>query len=360
MATYRTRDGRTQARIVGPDGKQIAKSFRTKTLAKLWATEAEADVARRVFIDPRSGETTFDTYAAGWLDERKRRLAPGTWKRDESYLRSLILPHLGSYPVGAIRTSDISGWISELDAKDSTKATAFQITRSVLERARRDKAIASNPADDVQSRPSPKRTARPGRALSDGELARVVQAAYDTNAATAFIVVALARLGLRIGEALGLRRDDFDLKAGTVAIQRSRDRDGTARPLKAHDEGDERVIPLPQDVANAYRSHINGQTATPISGELFVTERGTLMTYSNWRRRHWVPTIALADVGHLVPHDLRHSCVTRLFVVDRWTPAEVQAFVGHSDARITLEIYSHVNPSELPIPSPISFEIGQE
>ncbi|MDK1039844.1 MAG: tyrosine-type recombinase/integrase, partial [Actinomycetota bacterium] len=97
--------------------------------------------------------------------------------------------------------------------------------------------------------------------------------------------------------------------------------------------------------------HIATQKAVPIGGDLFVTSKSTPMSYHNWRRRQWLPIVERADIGHLVPHDLRHTCITRLFIADRWTPSEVKAFVGHTDARVTLDIYSHVNPSELPVPS---------
>lgn len=165
---------------------------------------------------------------------------------------------------------------------------------------------------------------------------------------------------LRVGEALGLRRGDFDLSAGLVTIERSRDRDGTARPLKGRYEGDRRVIPLPQSVRHAYAAHIDLQDSTPFGGDLFVTSKSTPLIYNNWRRRQWTRIVDEANVGHLVPHDLRHTCITRLFIVDRWTPAEVQAFVGHTDARVTLEIYSHVNPASLPVPSDLEIGIGQE
>jgi integrase len=51
------------------------------------------------------------------------------------------------------------------------------------------------------------------------------------------------------------------------------------------------------------------------------------------------------------PHDLRRTAATRLFLVDRWTPAEVQAFMGHLDPRVTLGIYTHVSTDDLPAPS---------
>ena len=54
------------------------------------------------------------------------------------------------------------------------------------------------------------------------------------------------------------------------------------------------------------------------------------------------------------PHDLRRTAATRLFTVDRWTPAEVQAFLGHRDPRVTLGIYTLVEAEDLPRPSTLN------
>jgi len=71
--------------------------------------------------------------------------------------------------------------------------------------------VSDDSADDVQDTPKPASGRRTGRALTNYEPSRVIGAAYDTNEKTAFVTVAMAQFGLRIGEALGLRRADFDL-----------------------------------------------------------------------------------------------------------------------------------------------------
>jgi integrase len=56
----------------------------------------------------------------------------------------------------------------------------------------------------------------------------------------------------------------------------------------------------------------------------------------------------------VTPHDLRRTAATRLFIVDRWNPAEVQAFLGHSDPRVTLGVYTKINAADLPQPSTLN------
>jgi integrase len=251
--------------------------------------------------------------------------------------------------VRAITSTDVSQWLSELDNAEATKAKALQIVRGVLDHARRDNAIRSNPVEDLASRPSPTRNARRGRALTDVELASLMAGAVEVG--NPLIIVAMARMGLRIGEALGLRRGDFDTGAAILSVERSRDRDGSIRPLKGKEEGDRRTLPMPPDVVEAFLLHTTGAGPLPITGDLFITRRGTPLQYNNWRRSFWLPAVKEAGLVDVVPHDLRKTCVTRLFVVDKWSPAEVQAFVGHSDARMTLGVYARVNTQDLPVPS---------
>jgi integrase len=54
----------------------------------------------------------------------------------------------------------------------------------------------------------------------------------------------------------------------------------------------------------------------------------------------------------------RRSAATRLFQVDRWNPAEVQVWLGHSDPRLTLAIYTHIEAVDLPKPSVLAMSNG--
>jgi hypothetical protein len=48
------------------------------------------------------------------------------------------------------------------------------------------------------------------------------------------------------------------------------------------------------------------------------------------------------------------SSITRLFVVARWTPGEVQRYLGHMDPRVTLAIYTHIAAEDPPAPPSMS------
>ena len=73
------------------------------------------------------------------------------------------------------------------------------------------------------------------------------------------------------------------------------------------------------------------------------------MSDSNGRKRTWRRIKAAVGV-ECRPHDLRHTVATRLFTVARWTPGEVQRYMGHLDPRVTLAIYTHITTEDLPAP----------
>jgi integrase len=330
------------------DGKQISENCDTLAMARVRAAEVEADKARGESVNREAGRVSFGEYAERWAATRGD-LARSSRDRDQSYLRSMILPKFADRPVASIRPSEIETWLSTLDRASATRAKALRIVATVLDLARRDGAFKVNPAADVK--PPKQNGQRDGRALTDDEMTAVFDAAEMVDSRTAAAVWLMARCGLRIGEVLALRRHDLDFDGGlvTVAVSMSR-RDGVKAPKT---DAGVRTIPMPADLAERLRRHLAEQTVTDFAGSVFVAPRGGLLRYDNWRTRTWDRIVAEADIGEVHPHDLRHTCATRLFVVDRWTPGEVQRFLGHRDPRVTLSVYTHVVAESLPTPSPI-------
>ena len=340
--------GTWQVRYRTPDGVQATKTFKRKIDASAFAEDIETDKRRGTYIDQQAGATTFSDYADRWLATRIDK-AQSTRDRDRSYLRSLILPHFGSRRVTTIQTSEIGEWVASMGRADATRSMALQIVRSVMELARRDRAIVTNPAVDVKSPGT--EPERVGQVLEDADIALLLEASEDVDESIAGVVWLMARAGLRIGEALAVQRSDIDFGAGTLTVQRTLTRKGEFKAPKGRKRGDQgRTIPMPPDLTDRLRVHVEQTSILSIDGLLFTGGQGRPLSYTNWLKRKWNRITEAAGVD-AVPHDLRHTVATRLMVVDRWSPAEVQHFLGHRDSRVTLAIYTHISSVDLPVPS---------
>ena len=67
------------------------------------------------------------------------------------------------------------------------------------------------------------------------------------------------------------------------------------------------------------------------------------MSLNVWRRRFWVPATKAAGLGHLRPHDLRHTAVA-LWIAAGAHPKEVAVRAGHTSVSFTLDRYGHLFP----------------
>ena len=331
-----------------PAGKSKERWYNRKVDAKHFAHGVETDKHRGEYLDPNAGRARFGVVAERWLATRSD-LARSTLDRDRSYLSTMVLPTFGDRAVGSITASEIETWLASLDRAPNARGKALQIVGSIFDLARRDRLIVANPAVDVK--PPPAKALHPGKALTDQQINQIIEAAEDIDERTAVVVHFMARCGLRIGEALALRRKDVDLDTSQLHVRTSMTRSGPVRPVKGrHREDEGRVIPIPDDVARRLRRHFNERPITGIDNYVVTAPRGGPLRYTNWRSRVWVKITERLDF-EVTPHDLRRTAATRLFIEDRWTPAEVQAFLGHRDPRVTLSIYTVVNARELPQPS---------
>ena len=144
--------------------------------------------------------------------------------------------------------------------------------------------------------------------------------------------------GLRIGELRGLRVEDVDFLRRTVRVERQRRQDGSIGPVKGRQA---RTVPLGQAVLDVLAAHL---AAYPASDEaLFVDEFGRPLGYTQWKR-------LLAAAGKsakvdLTSHSFRHFAASAL-ISGGASVKQVQAFLGHASAVITLRTYAHLFPGD--------------
>lgn len=134
----------------------------------------------------------------------------------------------------------------------------------------------------------------------------------------------LADTGMRLGEVLALRREDFD---GRVFHVRRTAHNGRAQQGTKTDHGESgagRIVPCPAELAELIRS----RPARIHTALLFPTPRGKIWWGRNFYRDVWAPAQQQSGLD-IRPHEMRHSYVTHLRAA-RIDDADLAAIAGHT------------------------------
>jgi integrase len=167
----------------------------------------------------------------------------------------------------------------------------------------------------------------------------------------ALLTVAIA-LGLREGEALGLRWEAIDLDARMLHVKVSLQRVGKqvllVEPKTARSR---RTVVMPEVVVAALRAHrVRQLEARMLAGSrwveggfVFTTRSGKPLEPSNMTKT-FKALLKEANVPNIRFHDLRHTAATFLLAMGV-DPRTIMETLGHSQISLTLNTYSHVLPS---------------
>lgn len=333
--------GRWQARYWDRSGHQhtAPTTFTTKAEASRYLATVETDVFRGEWIDHRLGRIPFDRWVQQWR-ETTVHLRPSTRARDESYLRSMILPAFASVLLSDIDHLSVRAWVADLSASGRSPATvvkAAQILAKIMASAVDAGLIASSPCVRV---PLPKIERQEMRFLTPAEVALLGET-IDSRYRAAVLVGAYA--GLRAGELFGLRGAGVDLLRRRLEIAEIVvEVRGclTFGPPKTR--AGRRSVPIPAFVAESLNQHLV-EHGVRSEDHVFSAPRGGPVRLAQWRRRFWLPALQEAELTPLRVHDLRHTAVA-FWIAAGANPTEIAARAGHASVVTVLDRYGHLLP----------------
>jgi integrase len=242
---------------IGPDGREKTKAFAKKVDADRYGTTQEADVARGAYVDPRTARMTVEQWCETWLTGYATR-RPSTIRSAEVHIAK-ITEHLGSVPLSMLRPSHVRSWTSGLREEGLADSYVYALHRrlsQIMSDAVHDEIIPKSPCSRRTSPGQGK--PRPYVATTDQ-----VWALYDVMPERYRAAILLgAFVGLRMGEACGLRVVDIDFLRGVVHPQVQY----PAEPLKT--ETSRTAVPIPLSLAVELSAHIQAG----YSGETLLTD----------------------------------------------------------------------------------------
>jgi integrase len=338
----KTSQGRYMARFpLGGRGRFRSKTFDRKIDAERWLTAQTSARDSGSWVDPRRSSETFGSVADAWLKSR-RDVAASTLARDDSYLRNLILPHLGQLQLREVTVEELDGWVQHLDeVADKAPATvrkAFQIASSVLDRAVTLRKIPANPARVGEGISLPAFDTSEMRFLEPAEVSALAGAVPDRYRA---LILSAAYTGLRWGELAGLKAKRLSLAERRLTVAESLAEVGGHLSFKApKTAASQRTVALPASLVAVLRDHLVEWPAVG-DGLVFTDPEGGPVRRTNFRRRVWLPAVAETVGEPMRFHDLRHTHAAWLIAHGEHAKT-IQGRLGHASIATTLDRYGHL------------------
>lgn len=371
--TYQGNDGYWHGRVtVGirddgrPDRRHVMAKTEAGAIAKVRKLEKQRDAARV----PKAGQRwTVSKWLTHWIDNiaTPPHVSENTHAGYRVDVEKHLIPGVGAHRLERLQAEHLERLYAKMQRDGSSAGTAHHVHRTIrnaLNEAVRRGHVPQNPALLAKA---PKLTDEEVEPYDLEEIRRLLNVASEQRNGARW-VVALA-LGLRQGEALGLKWTDVDLVNGTVRVRRGRlrpkyehgCRDGCGRkagfcPRRKQvrsDTGDtksragRRIIGLPEPVIRLLEAHRAQQESEREVARQLWHDEGYVFTKPDGRPlnpntdyHEWKELLRQAGLRDARLHDARHAAATVLLILGVPTPT-VMAIMGWSNAAMAKR-YQHL------------------
>ena len=342
---YRGKDGRWRSVVSMPGGKRQYLSGKTQK-----EVEGKLTATRRLVSDGlplASGRATVAEFMGEWLEGREGSLRPLTLLRYQGLIRRHVLPDIGHVRLARLQPQNLQKLYRAKLAAGLSSTTVHHlhtVLHGALRQAVRWGLVARNVADLVD----PPRIARKEMSFLNTEQAGALIAAASGDRLEALFVLAVTA-GLRQGELLALRWHDVDLERGVLAVTGTAQRvNGRFVISEPKSERSRRQVILSRRAVEAMTRHRAAQAAERLEAEewadldlVFANTKGRFIESQNLNYRYFHPLLERAGLPWIRFHDLRHTAAS-LMLVRGVHPRVVADMLGHANASLVLERYSHV------------------
>lgn len=331
-----------------PNRKRVRKVMygRTRKEAQIKLATAVAEKRRGELV---VASPTLEVWLRYWLEEicTQRVVKSGqvglkvnTMKSHRQKVEHYLIPHLGTHRLDRLAPEHVRAMYKAMRDQGLSEATlrqTYAILRRALEVARREGKVGRNVAD-LTDAPSTEKRKRTPLTLAQ---ARQVLAVADLRGWVALY------LGLRQGEALGLRWSDVDLERGWLSIERALVRHPTRGLIleRPKSRASVREFPIPPKALAQFKlAHVmHDQADGDPEGLVFHRNGQPIDPRTDWQA--WTDLLTAAGVPHVALHAARNTTASLLEAAG--VPARVVAqILGQSTIEVTYG-YQHSEEASL-------------
>lgn len=299
----------------------------------------------------------FSTYIRHWLMLAQKKVDAVTFQGYDSLAQRHILPYfdqLGTrlqdvdLPI-LQRYLDEKSTCGRLDGNGGLSPRSIKLHRNIiqqtLDEAVKNKLLPDNPCRFLIM---PKQQRHEAHFYSAEQLQQLFEAIQDEPLFPLIKITAF--YGLRRSEVLGLKWDSIDFDAGTLTIKHTVSKvTHVVEKDKTKNASSYRSFPLSQEARRIFQ---NAKQAAQENCRLFGGAYHKSEYVFTWPDGHPFSPDYVTDkfssllkkygFPHIRFHELRHSCAS-LLINSGFNLKDVQEWLGHSDIKMTANIYGHLD-----------------
>jgi len=334
---YQRPDGAWRAQVtVG--GKRLGYSSESQRDCREWLKKTLAQVNEGLTYD--NSKIELGKYINAHFDRVKHSVRETTLYHNKLLAKNYIIPYLGRRKLVDLKSEHIQYMYDDMISSQVGAWTIIKthnLLTSILNQAIGVGIISRNPAS-YTIRPKPPK--KEMLILDETQVAHLL-ASIEGTRWYALIHLALST-GARQMELLGLKWSDIDWHKATLSIERQlkRSKEVTFVPLKT--ASSERTIELGYQAIAALRKH---QALQGANYDLIFTSRSGGPIHHRNLLRDFKALLERLELPIIRFHDLRHTAAS-LMLANNVPVNIVSRRLGHARPSITLDIYSHLIPSQ--------------
>ncbi|MFH5779110.1 tyrosine-type recombinase/integrase [Heyndrickxia oleronia] len=334
-------------------GKRKQKRFgpyRTKTETRRMLAQKILEIESGTFVNPQN--IKLKDFLQQWLEHKRKHVAAGTFAHYKPYVTNHLIPNLGNMKIDQLKPSHIQemydSYIEEETLSNQSIVHMHRILNNAFNKAIEWELAVKNPCSVIKP-PKPERIQMKVWDEMD------VSFFLDFTKEKRFFVAYLLALttGMRKGEILGLRWQDFDFINSYLSVRQAvtKKKGGGYElgPLKT--EHAYRNISLDEHVIELLKNYKHEQMKYKMKNRITYKDQDLIITNSTGSfilprnlDREWLKDLDESMLKKIRFHDMRHTHAT-LLLKQGVHPKVVQERLGHYSVTVTLDMYSHVLPN---------------
>lgn len=316
----------------GNKKKKKKRGFSTKKEAQEW----EREYLNKLEANP---DMSFESLVELYLEDIGSRIRFSTLENKKRIIKGKILPYFKNKPLNAIKPTDIRQWQNELLENNYTETYLRTLNAQLV-------AIFNYAAKYYNLRDNPcHKAGMIGKTRAEGvdfwtkeEFETFITHTSGKNQNKVALEV-LYYTGMRVGELLALTRNDVNLEAKTIDINKSLQRLGTEdiiTPPKTPKS--KRTVSIPEFLCEELERYFETLYNLKLDDRVFPFNRQALQYEIKI-------TCRKTGIKKIRIHDIRHSHASLLIELG-FTPLLIAERLGHEKVETTLNTYSHLYPNK--------------